>query len=86
MTFVTAVRLVVLAVIAGFGGGFAWGVADHRGIEAVANFADQHIVFPKPDPGDDDKVYWSADLSGVAESADRYLETDDIDALEEEQA
>jgi hypothetical protein len=49
MTFATAVRLVVLAAIAAFGGGFAWGVADHRGIEAVANFADQHIVFPKPD-------------------------------------
>jgi hypothetical protein len=49
MTFATAVRLVVLAAIAAFGGGFAWGVADHRGIAAVANFADQHIVFPKPD-------------------------------------
>jgi hypothetical protein len=43
------------------------------------------IVFPRPDPGDDDKVYWSADLSAVAESTDRYLETDDVDVLEEEQ-
>jgi hypothetical protein len=49
MTFVTAVRLIVLAAIAAFGGGFAWGVADHRGIAAVADFADHHIVFPKPD-------------------------------------
>lgn len=49
MTFATAVRLVVLAAIAAFGGGFAWGVADHRGIAAVADFADHHIVFPKPD-------------------------------------
>jgi len=49
MTFVTAMRLIVLAAIAAFGGGFAWGVADHRGIAAVADFADQHIVFPKPD-------------------------------------
>jgi hypothetical protein len=49
MTFVTAMRLIVLAAIAAFGGGFAWGVADHRGIAAVADFADHHIVFPKPD-------------------------------------
>jgi hypothetical protein len=49
MTFATALKLVVLAAITGVGGGFAWGVADHRGIAAVANFADQHIVFPKPD-------------------------------------
>jgi hypothetical protein len=46
MTFVTAVRLVVLAAIAAFGGGFAWGVADHRGTAAVLNFADQHIKYP----------------------------------------
>jgi hypothetical protein len=44
------------------------------------------IVFPKPDPGEDDKVYWSADLSGVAEGADSYVETDDLEALEEEQS
>jgi hypothetical protein len=31
------------------------------------------IVFPKPPPGDEDKVYWQADLSGVAESQDDYL-------------
>jgi hypothetical protein len=43
------------------------------------------IVFPKPPTGDDDKVYWSADLSGVAESADHYLEIEDVDSLEEEQ-
>ena len=49
MTFVTAMRLIVLAAIAAFGGGFAWGVADHRGIAAVADFADHHIVFPKPE-------------------------------------
>ena len=49
MTFATVVRLVVLAAITGFGGGFAWGVADHRGNAAVLNFADQHIKFPKPD-------------------------------------
>ena len=49
MTFATVVRLIALAAITGFGGGFAWGVADHRGIEAVANFADQHIAFAPPD-------------------------------------
>jgi hypothetical protein len=43
------------------------------------------IVFPKPPPGDEDKVYWQADLSGVAESQDEYLEEDDLGALEEEQ-
>jgi hypothetical protein len=43
------------------------------------------IVFPKPPPGDEDKVYWQADLSGVAESQDDYLEEDDLGALEEEQ-
>jgi hypothetical protein len=43
------------------------------------------IVFPKPPPGDEDKVYWQADLSGVAESRDDYLEEDDLNALEEEQ-
>lgn len=46
MTFVTAVKLVALAAIAGFGGGFAWGIADHRGTTAVVNFADHHIKFP----------------------------------------
>lgn len=44
------------------------------------------IVFPKPRPGDDEKVYWQADLSGVAESSDDYFEEEDLDALEEEQA
>jgi hypothetical protein len=54
-------------------------------LEAATEAIGVGIVFPKPSPGDDDKVYWSADLSGVAESRDRYLETDDLDALEEEQ-
>jgi hypothetical protein len=52
---------------------------------AVTDVIGIGIVFPKPPSGDDDKVYWQADLSGVAESTDPYLETDDLDALEEEQ-
>jgi hypothetical protein len=54
-------------------------------LHAAADVIGMGIVFPKPPPGDDDKVYWSADLSGVAESADQYLEIDDLEALEEEQ-
>jgi hypothetical protein len=54
-------------------------------LTAAADAIGIGIVFPQPPPGDDDKVYWSADLSGVAESADQYLETDDLLALEEEQ-
>jgi hypothetical protein len=42
------------------------------------------IVFPKPEDDDDD-VYVSADLSGVAEASDGYLEEEDLSALEEEQ-
>jgi hypothetical protein len=49
MKFATAVRLVALAATAGLGGGFLWGVADHRSDEAVINFADEHIVFPETD-------------------------------------
>jgi hypothetical protein len=59
---------------------------EHREpLSAATDVIGMGIVFPKPAPGDDDKVYWSADLSGVAESSDSYLETDDIEALEEEQ-
>jgi hypothetical protein len=43
------------------------------------------IVFPKPDPTDNDAVYWSADLSGVSESSDGYFELDDLAVLEVEQ-
>lgn len=47
MKFATALRLVALAATAGLGGGFLWGVADHRSDEAVMNFVDQHIVLPE---------------------------------------
>jgi hypothetical protein len=53
-------------------------------LDAVEDVIGIGIVFPKPAPGDEDRVYWQADLSGVAESTDGYLETDDADALEEE--
>jgi hypothetical protein len=39
-------KLVVLAAIAGLGGGFIWGVADHRGANAIYDFTDRHIFFP----------------------------------------
>jgi hypothetical protein len=52
---------------------------------AVTDVIGIGIVFPRPPSGEDDKVYWSADLSGVAESEDEYLEVDDLELLEEEQ-
>lgn len=55
-------------------------------LDAVTDAVGIGIVFPKPPPGDEDKVYWQADLSGVAESRDDYVEEDDVNALEEEQA
>ena len=54
-------------------------------LNAVTDAVGIGIVFPKPPPGDEDRVYWQADLSGVAESRDDYLEEDDVNALEEEQ-
>jgi hypothetical protein len=41
----TILRIVLLAAIAGLGGGFLWGLADHRGPEAVTRFAESHIAF-----------------------------------------
>jgi len=55
-------------------------------LNAVRDAIGVGIVFPRPDPGDDDNVYMSADLSAVAESTDEYLETDDLGPLEEEQS
>jgi hypothetical protein len=52
---------------------------------AVRDVIGVGLVFPRADPGDDDHVYWSADLSGVAESSDDYLETEDLGVLEDEQ-
>jgi hypothetical protein len=49
MTFAKIAGLVAMAATAGFGGGFLWGVADHRRPEAIINFADQHIAFRKSD-------------------------------------
>jgi hypothetical protein len=54
-------------------------------LDAAEDVIGVGIVFPKPPPGEEDKVYWAADLSGVAESSDTYLETDDLTALEDEQ-
>lgn len=54
-------------------------------LDAVRDVIGVGVVFPRPDPGDDDNVYMSADLSGVAESTDEYLELDDLSSLEEEQ-
>jgi hypothetical protein len=54
-------------------------------LDAARDVIGVGVVFPRPAPGDDDNVYMSADLSRVAESADEYLELDDLTALEEEQ-
>jgi hypothetical protein len=54
-------------------------------LAAVRDVIGFGVVFPRPAPGDDDNVYMQADLSGVAESTDDYLEVDDLTALEDEQ-
>jgi hypothetical protein len=54
-------------------------------LDAVREVIGVGVVFPRPDPGDDDSAYVAADLSGVAESTDEYLETDELGVLEEEQ-
>jgi hypothetical protein len=54
-------------------------------LAAVRDVVGFGVVFPRPDPGEDDNAYVAADLSGVAESTDEYLETDELGALEEEQ-
>lgn len=55
-------------------------------LDAVDDVVGIGIVFPRPAPGEDDSVYMQADLSRVAESADDYVEVDDLSVLEEEQA
>ena len=52
-------------------------------LNAVRDVIGLGIVFPRPDPGDDDAVYKAADLSRVAGSRDDYLEGEDIGALED---
>jgi hypothetical protein len=54
-------------------------------LAAVRDVLGIGIVFPRPVPGEDDNVYMQADLSGVAESRDEYLEVDDLRILEDEQ-
>jgi len=47
MAFSEIIKIIALGAIAGFGGGFLWGVADRRGTEAAVDFADHHIRLPK---------------------------------------
>jgi hypothetical protein len=45
MNFIQVAKVVGVAAIAGFGGGFLWGVADHRSPEGLAGFIDERIKF-----------------------------------------
>jgi hypothetical protein len=40
----TVLKIALLGAISGFGGGFLWGVADHRGSEAVVSFVSSHVA------------------------------------------
>jgi hypothetical protein len=58
---------------------------NRRPLDAVRDVIGFGLVFPPTPPGDDDNVYMQADLSGVADVRDDYLEVDDLSALEDEQ-
>ena len=47
----TVLKIALLAAISGFGGGFLWGVADHRGSEAVESFVSSHVALDEGHDG-----------------------------------
>jgi hypothetical protein len=61
VTIKNIATIIGLAAVAGFGGGFLLGVADHKGPEAVMAFADQHIAFPWIEQDRDALLVFSCD-------------------------
>jgi hypothetical protein len=59
---------------------------DREALSAVTDVIGLGIVFPQPPLGTDDEIYYSADLSQVGAPSDGYVEVDDMEALEEQQA